>query len=221
MPKSTQTDKKAAIIIGYSGHSYVVIDILLNQKYAILGYCDSLEKEYNPFNIKYLGKESDARPLSILNEYNYFVAIGDNTIRGKILDKLTATLNKPALNVIHKKAICSKFVEINSQGGTLIAASATINPFVKIGKGVICNTSSSIDHECVLGNYVHIAPSAVLCGNVQVGDYTFIGANSVVKQGISIGKNVIVGAGAVVINNIPDNAIVAGNPAKPLKIKLK
>jgi sugar O-acyltransferase (sialic acid O-acetyltransferase NeuD family) len=209
------------IIIGYSGHAYVVLNILMSQYYPIIGYCDSTEKTYNPFNINYLGKESDEGPLSILAKNSYFVSIGDNYIRAKVLDRLTTLFNNAALNVIHEKAVCSNLIEWHSQGGILVAANATINPLVKIGKGVICNTSCSIDHECILGNYVHIAPSAVLCGNVEVGDYTFIGANSVVKQGISIGKNVVIGAGSVVLKNIPDNSVVAGNPAKPLKIKLK
>jgi sugar O-acyltransferase (sialic acid O-acetyltransferase NeuD family) len=215
-----KTNSKA-IIIGYSGHAYVVLDILIRKKYNIIGYCDSSEKNYNPFNIKFLGKESDAYPLSILAQNHYFVSIGDNYIRAKVLDKLTALFDRASLNVIHDKAVCSSLIEWHPQGGILVAANTTINPLSKIGKGVICNTSSSIDHECILGNYVHIAPGTVLCGNVEVGDYSFIGANSVVKQGISIGKNVIVGAGSVVIKNIPDNAVVAGNPAKPLKIKLK
>jgi sugar O-acyltransferase (sialic acid O-acetyltransferase NeuD family) len=209
------------IVIGYSGHAYVVLNILMSQHYPIIGYCDSSKKTHNPFNIKFLGKETDDYPLSILAENHYFVSIGDNHIRAKVLDKLTALFDKAALNVIHEKAVCSNLIEWHPQGGILVAANATINPLVKIGKGVICNTSSSIDHECILGDYVHIAPGTVLCGNVEVGDYSFIGANSVVKQGIYIGKNVIIGAGSVVINNIPDNAVVAGNPAKPLKIKLK
>lgn len=210
---------KKAVVIGYSGHAFVILDILQSLKYTIIGYCDTEEKEYNPFNIKYLGRESEADPLSILTDNGYFVGIGDNYLRGKVLDKMITLVNRPALNVIHKKAVLSKHVDIHAQGGVLIAANATINPLVKIGKGVICNTSSSIDHECVLGDYVHIAPSAVLCGNVSVGDYTFIGANSVVKQGISIGKNVIIGAGSVVLKDIPDNTVVAGNPARTWIIK--
>lgn len=211
--------KKQVVIIGYSGHAFVVLDILLSRKYTILGYCDSIEKEFNPFNLKYLGKESDPYPLSILKENNYFVSIGDNNIRGKILDKLTILFDNAALNIIHEKSVCSSFVEWHPHCGILVAGNATINTFVKIGKGVICNTSCSIDHDCVIGDYVHIAPSAVLCGNVTVGDYSFIGANSVVKQGITIGENVVVGAGSVVIKDIPDNSVVAGNPAKPLTIK--
>jgi sugar O-acyltransferase (sialic acid O-acetyltransferase NeuD family) len=212
---------KKVIIIGYSGHAYVVLDILISKKFLISGYCDSIEKTNNPFNINYLGKETEANLASFFSENNFFVSIGDNLIRGKILDNLTKQYNKSAINVIHEKAICSDFVEFHSEGGILIAANATINPFVKIGKGVICNTSCSIDHECSIGNFVHIAPSAVLCGNVEVGEYSFIGANSVIKQGVVIGKNVIIGAGSVVIKDIPDNAIIAGNPAKSLIIKQK
>jgi sugar O-acyltransferase (sialic acid O-acetyltransferase NeuD family) len=205
--------KKNIIIVGYSGHAYVVLDILISQQYNIIGYCDSIEKDFNPFNIKYLGKETDPDLLSFFEENSYFVSIGDNYIRAKVLSQF----NKPALNVIHNKAVCSTSIEWHPQGGILVAANATINPLVKIGKGVICNTSSSIDHECILGDYVHIAPSAVLCGNVTIGEYSFIGANSVIKQGVSIGKNVVVGAGSVVIKNIPDNSVVIGNPAKPFK----
>ena len=205
------------IIIGYSGHAYVVLDILSSQNYTIIGYCDSIEKDYNPCNIKYLGKETETYPLSILAENSYFVCIGDNYIRAKVLDKLTTLFNKSALNVIHDKAVCSAFIEWHPQGGILVAANATINPLVKIGKGVICNTSCSIDHECVLGNYVHIAPGAVLCGNVKIGDNSFVGANAVVKQGITIGNNVVIGAGSVVVHNLEDGVVVAGNPAKVIE----
>lgn len=205
------------IIIGYSGHAYVVLDILLNQQYTIIGYCDTIEKEYNPFNIKYLGKETDTYPLSILRENNYFVGIGDNYIRAKVLNKLTAQFNNAALNVIHEKSISSSLIEWHPEGGILVAANATINPLVKIGTGVICNTSCSVDHECILGDYVHIAPGAVLCGNVKIGDYSFIGANSVIKQGVTIGRDVTIGAGSVILKDIPDNCVVVGNPSKTIK----
>ena len=98
----------------------------------------------------------------------------------------------------------------------MIAANATLNPLVEIGRGVICNTSTSIDHECIIGDFTHIAPGAVLCGNVKVGRNTFIGANSVIRQGIIIGDNVTIGAGTVVVKDIPDGATVVGNPAKNL-----
>ncbi|HPN57619.1 MAG TPA: DapH/DapD/GlmU-related protein, partial [Chitinophagaceae bacterium] len=73
-----------------------------------------------------------------------------------------------------------------------------------------------IDHECIIGDFTHIAPGAVLCGNVKVGRNTFIGANSVIRQGIIIGDNVTIGAGTVVVKDVPDGATVVGNPAKNL-----
>ena len=54
----------------------------------------------------------------------------------------------------------------------------------------------------------------MLTGNVVIEDGAFIGANSVIKQGVTVGKNAIVGAGAVVINNVADEKVVVGNPAK-------
>jgi acetyltransferase-like isoleucine patch superfamily enzyme len=85
----------------------------------------------------------------------------------------------------------------------------------KIGEYSIINTGSSIDHECILGRGVHIAPNAVLCGCVEIGDNTFVGANATVLPRLKIGKNVVIGAGAVVTKNVPDNTIVVGNPARP------
>lgn len=200
-----QNIKQDTLIIGYSGHAYVVLDILQSQDVPIIGYCDAVEKTFNPFNLNYLGKETDAYPFSILEKTGYFVCIGHNAIRAKVLNQLTTLLHKPAINVIHSQAVCSSLVQWHPEGGILVAANAVINAFAKIGKGVICNISCSIDHECVVGDYVHIAPSATLCGSVTVGDYSFIGANAVVKPNITIGKNVIVEAGAIVLQDIPDN----------------
>jgi UDP-3-O-[3-hydroxymyristoyl] glucosamine N-acyltransferase len=44
----------------------------------------------------------------------------------------------------------------------------------RLAEGVIINTRASVDHECILGNGVHIAPGAVLAGRVTVGDNTMI-----------------------------------------------
>lgn len=50
-----------------------------------------------------------------------------------------------------------------------------------------------------------------------IGDNVTIGANVVIIGGITIGDNVVVGAGSVVVKDVPENCIVAGNPAKIIK----
>lgn len=52
---------------------------------------------------------------------------------------------------------------------------------------------------------------------IAIGDNVWIGGNSVVVMGVTIGNNVVVGAGSVVAKNIPDNAVVVGNPAKIIR----
>ena len=52
-----------------------------------------------------------------------------------------------------------------------------------------------------------------------IGDNVTLGANVVIIGGITIGNNVIVGAGSVVVKDVPDNCVVAGNPAKVIKTK--
>lgn len=54
-------------------------------------------------------------------------------------------------------------------------------------------------------------------GPVKIGDDVFIGGNSLVMPGVTIGSRVIVGAGSVVTRDIPDNSVVAGNPARILR----
>lgn len=205
------TFKKPVAIVGYSGHAYVIIDILLSAGRLVTAYCDQEEKTLNPYHLDYLGKESEV--IHRLRNYDFFACVGHNGIREKIHTQLSQYLGNP-INAIHPSAVISASVKMGD--GIMIAANATLNPLVELGTGVICNTSSSIDHECIIGDFTHIAPGAVLCGNVMVGRGTFVGANSVIRQGIRIGDNVTIGAGTVVIKDIPDNATVVGNPARSL-----
>jgi sugar O-acyltransferase (sialic acid O-acetyltransferase NeuD family) len=205
------TLKKPVAIVGYSGHAYVIIDIFLNAGRLVTSYCDSEQKSNNPYHLNYLGKEMEA--IDQLKEFDFFACVGHNGIREKIHLQLGQYLGNP-INAIHPSAVISASARLGD--GIMIAANATLNPLVDIGRGVICNTSCSIDHECIIGDFTHIAPNAVLCGNVIVGRGSFIGANSVIRQGVQIGENVVIGAGTVVIKDIPNNTTVIGNPARKL-----
>ena len=209
------TLKKPVAIVGYSGHAYVIIDIFLSAGRLVTAYCDQEMKSHNPYHLDYLGKESDV--ISKLKKFDYFACVGHNGIREKIHNQLNQLLRNAPINAIHPSAVISSSVKMGD--GIMIAANATLNPLVQLGRGVICNTSTSIDHECIIGDFCHIAPGAVLCGNVTVGKKTFIGANSVIRQGIRIGDNVIIGAGTVVVKDVADNTTVIGNPQRILEKK--
>jgi sugar O-acyltransferase (sialic acid O-acetyltransferase NeuD family) len=200
------------ILIGYSGHSFVVYGILHAAGKKVIGYCDTVEKEFNPFNLAYYGTENADVSLKALIQSGFFIAVGDNLIRKKIYDNLQLK-NLTPVNAIHPSALIDPSAFI-AAGGIMIAANVTINPLASIGTGSICNTGCIIEHECIIGEFAHIGPGAVLCGNVKIGDGTFVGANAVIKQGITVGKNAIIGAGAVVVKDVPDDITVIGVPAK-------
>lgn len=200
------------ILIGYSGHAFVVYGIISAAGKKVTGYCDNEEKQYNPFVLPYYGKENTDEAATAFAAHGFFIAIGDNGIREKIYHALAAKKLYPG-NVIHPSAIIDASATLAPQG-VMVAAHATINPLATIGTGAICNTGCIIEHECVVGNFAHIAPGAVLCGNVKVGHNSFVGANAVIKQGVTIGNNVMIGAGAVVLKNVPDNVTVMGVPAQ-------
>ena len=206
------------ILIGYSGHSYVVLGIFDALGKKVTGYFDNQEKSTNPYQLKYLGKETSEEAFTVLKSDDFFIAIGDNTIRQKIYENFAARGCMP-VNAIHPSAYIDPSVDL-APHGIMISSNVSVNALSKIGHAVICNTGCIVEHECEVGDFVHIGPGSVLCGNVSIGDGTFIGANSVIRQGVVIGKNCMIGAGAVVIKDIPDNTIVAGNPSRDIEAKL-
>jgi sugar O-acyltransferase (sialic acid O-acetyltransferase NeuD family) len=200
------------VLIGYSGHAFVVYGILKASGRQVTGYCDVQEKGYNPFGLPYLGTEESADALVAMQELGFFISVGDNTIRSRVHNLLSERDMRP-INAIHPSAMVDESVMV-AANGVMISSHASINPLAVIGTGAICNTGCIIEHECRVGDFTHIGPGAVLCGNVQIGMGTFVGANAVVRQGITVGSGVMIGAGAVVVKDVADHARVVGVPAR-------
>ena len=82
--------------------------------------------------------------------------------------------------------------------GSFIGKGAVLNAEARIGKMAIINSKALIEHECVVGDFAHVAVAAVLCGQVEVGQAAFIGANATVIQCLKIIDNEIVPAGMTI-----------------------
>ena len=198
-------------IIGYSGHSYEIIEILRKDNFFIKGYFELEKKELNPFSLDYLGSDKHNKFVNLIKGNHFFVAIGNNSIRLK-LSKVIQNNGGILANAIHNTASISNHLKIGQ--GNFISKNVSLNFNCILKDHIIINTAAVVEHDCTIESGVHIGPSVVLCGGVTVNKGAFIGANSVVKEKIVIGKNAIIGAGSVVIQNISENAIVYGNPAR-------
>ncbi|SMG11026.1 sugar O-acyltransferase, sialic acid O-acetyltransferase NeuD family [Marivirga sericea] len=196
------------LLFGASGHAKVIIDILLSKGVQVKGFYDEDEAKRELWGIPVMGKTKDFKD----SIEECIVSIGENATRKKVVSDLGDAEFGFA---IHKKSNIGSHVEIGE--GTVVMAGTVINADAKIGNHVIINTCASVDHDCKVGDFAHIAPNASLCGGVEIGEGTLIGAGSTVIPLIKIGKWCTIGAGAVVVEDIPDNSIVVGNPARVIK----
>src|SRR5690606_27069300 len=106
-----------------------------------------------------------------------FPAVGDIRLRRKLIDLIEWNHAKQ-LCIIDRTAKVSKSAFVNVS--TYVSSSAIINSLAMVGKGCVINSGAIVEHECRVEDFSHLAPGAVLLGNVKVGTNSFIGANSVV-----------------------------------------
>ena len=202
--------RECLVIVGASGHGKVIADIAEKMKqYKEMVFLDDDPNIKEVLGIPVVGSTMDI--ASFAETGDIFIAVGNPDVREKFLNQLwEMKANVPTL--IHPQAVVGGHVTIGS--GTVIMAGAVINPGTVIGKGCIINTCASVDHDCTLGDYVHIAVGAHLAGNVQIGKRTWIGAGAIVKNNINICENSMIGMSAAVVKDVREPGTYIGVPAR-------
>ena len=206
--------KDGVIIVGAGGHAREMVELARSADIDVVGVLDDFFQQASLDGVPVLGAVKDC---SKYPEYLYLVAVGNPRIREKIVELLESEL--PAIEyatLIHPLAVVSSTSSI-AEGG-MVTAGCVISVGVNIGKHSIININSSLSHEVVLGDFCTVAPNVAVAGNVRVEGLVELGIGSSVKQGLKLGKGSLLGMGAVLLSDAEPNSVMAGVPAKKIRV---
>jgi sugar O-acyltransferase (sialic acid O-acetyltransferase NeuD family) len=209
------------IFWGATGQARMLQECLGHQGYEVVALVEGSPSVDSPFPGVpiYRGREGFEQWFAETPdaaEHSFVVAIGGPRGQDRILlhDYLASRGLKP-ISAVHPTAYVAQSAFFGEGAQILPRAIVCVN--VIAGKSCIINTGASVDHECRLGDGVHLCPGVRLAGCVEIGDFATLYTGAIVIPRIKIGEGAVVGAGAVVIRDVPPHTVVVGNPARELK----
>lgn len=209
-----------SIIIGAGTYGEVYLEYLQKSDIDIVGFVDDNEnlqgKTIKGVNI--IGKIAD---LDIIkSKYRVdavYCPIGNNNLRIKFLE-YAKKIGYQTPSYIHPSVIIADSVEIGNC--VYILPGTHIMPYTKIEDYVMISMGVNIAHHNLLSKGTFLSTGVNFGAGIIAKEKTYIGIGSTIMTGIhELGENCLIGAGAVVIKDVPDNAIVAGVPAKIIRYK--
>lgn len=205
--------KKNIVLIGGGGHCKSSINVIEStEDYNIIGILD-LPSEFakKVLNYEVIGNDDDYEKFHLAG-CCFLITTGQIKsveLRKRIFNQLNS-IHAKVETIIASTATVSKYAKIGK--GTIVMHHCFINANAKIAENCIINTASVLEHDVVVNSHCHISTGTVINGNCEIGSETFIGSHSCVSNGITVTDNVIIGAGSLVINNIEKSGVYFGNP---------
>lgn len=168
------------------------------------------------------GEWNELKEIIAANSEN----IADIVIENDCRNSAIPMLDKKDINArIEPGAVIREQVEIGDTA--VIMMGAIINIGAVIGEGTMIDMGAVLGGRATVGKHSHIGAGAVLAGVIEpasatpviVGDNVLVGANAVIVEGVQVGDGAVVAAGSIVLEDVPANAVVAGVPARVIKMK--
>lgn len=201
----------------YSAGSYgKIYAAYLEAYYHIIGFIDDdpslIGKKVNDYsvigNLEYLLNNLDS-------SISVFVPIGNNKVRVSLLKILEAN-NFKVPSFVHPATQIHETVKIGK--GVYILPSASIMPFTTIADYTMISIGVNIAHHTAIGEGCFFSQGTNVGASIHIRKESYFGIASTVMTGVNtIGKNSLIGAGTVIISEVPDFAVVVGNPGRIIK----
>lgn len=209
-----------SVIIGAGTYGEVYLAYLQEAGVDIAGFLDDDPKFENKFvrGKPVLGPVSKLKTLKDSHDIEaVYCPLGNNKLRVKFLTE-AKQLGYLTPNFIHRDVSISPNVTIGD--GVYILLGTTIMPHTVIKNFVMISMGVHLAHHCVLEEGVFLSTGCNFGASIHAHKYAYCGISSTIMTGMhELGEDCLIGAGAVVIHDVPERAVMAGVPAKVLRIK--
>lgn len=215
------TTTARSVIVGAGTYGEVYLAYLQEAGIEIVGFLDDNKELHGKF-IKGVPVLGGTDLLESLKESHQIEAvycpIGNNKLRVRILSKANM-LGYSTPNFIHDSVLLSPNIKIGEKG-VYILPRTVIMPYTKIDNHVMISMNAKIAHHSALKEGTFISTGVNFGASIIANKYSYIGISATIMTGVkTLGEDCLIGAGAVVIKDVPDKAVMAGVPAKVLRIK--
>lgn len=209
------------VVVGAGGFGRETVEAInamnaCDASWQLLGYLDD-----NPI---LQGQHVDGTPVlggiaeaKNLPDASFVICAGrpDNYFsRPRIVDRLGLSTERYA-TIIHPTAIVSASSSIGP--GSVLLANAVLTAAVTVGSHVAVMPHVTLTHDDVIDDFSTIASGVRLGGHVRIGRGAYLGAGALIREGRSVGRRAMIGMGSVVLDNVPDEQVWIGIPARYLR----
>lgn len=201
------------LVIGTGGLTKQCLPLIL-KTYKNPAFFNDTDKEINYF---YNGGFYIYHSVEFIRIADRFIVCVSNPNDRKILTDKFKKFRKTPMDLVSEDF--PNKINADYGNGRIILGQCLIENGVELGESCLINTRCSIHHDSHIGQYTTLSPNVIVLGDCEIGDFTFIGAGAIIKEKTKVGSNSIIGMGSIVLNDVPDNEVWVGNPAKFIRKK--
>lgn len=205
------------IVVGGGGHAKVLTSTLRKCGYSVVGYTDPQDRG-TLLGAPYLGGDEGLPALAErLGCREAALGVGKIDVSSA---RTRLGTDVVALGFVFPVIVSPVAVvndEVHLGAGTAVFDGAVVNSGTVVGDLCILNSHSTVEHDCRLGDNVHIATGATVCGGVTIGADCMVGAGSTVIEEVTICAACLIGAGSTVVGDLSRPGTYVGSPARRIR----
>ena len=217
--------KKRVVILGGAGIGMIAASIVERRGEAeVVGFLNDVVPvgteigKYRRFKV--VGRTPDVHAWLADEGCHVFIAYVGLSKEKATYEKIAGLAIPPEklMSIIDPTAIVPH-VYCRLGRGVLLAPLSQLSADTTISDNCMLLANAFVGHDSFLDRFAHLATNAVVGANVHVGKAVHVGSNATIREHVRIGDYSLIGAGSVVLKDVPENAVVVGNPARVLRAR--